>query len=479
MVTEMQAERVKAIKVEFADEAVTAFGGLAVAEQTARRLGLWRDVERTLPKRGKGFDWLTAVKTMVMGLLTGSQGTYATEPLREDEPLVTMLGVEGAPEEATVWRLLGPMGAEELQEGMGGVQRRLARTVVHRVSRKALLMEGFLPIFGDGTLAEGSGRREATKVIEGKGAGLLWTTVFVGPLLAGQRLAGPGEGEQACVRRILREVVRDVVEPEKLKKRALVLMDSLHGDEPTVKELEEQQLWYIVGANKLKATEKTLSERPEPEWQEMGPEAARGWAESAVCQCWLQCEGWEKKRVLVGRRWRREGELIYNYSGVLVNLPAEQVHPIMARRKMSYAEAIWSLYDRKAGYENCYKDFLDDLALHYPPCREYVRNAGFYSVAALAGLLAKAVQVLAGPFRKSPAVGSDKAADSTSVAPTPQKSRRRAEPRFMRLWRFRRRLLTLPARIAYHARTVKITLLGVCDSVRRQFEHYWSACCRC
>ena len=146
MVTEMQAERVKAIKVEFADEPVTAFGGLAVVEQTARRLGLWRDVERTLPKRRKGFEWTTAVKTMVMGLLTGSQGTYATEPLREDEPLLTMLGVAGAPEEATVWRLLGPMGGEEMQEGMGGVQRRLARNVIHRVSRKALLMEGFLPI---------------------------------------------------------------------------------------------------------------------------------------------------------------------------------------------------------------------------------------------------------------------------------------------------------------------------------------------
>ncbi len=75
MVTERQAERVKAIKVEFADEPVTAFGGLAVVEQAARRLGLWRDVERTLPNRRNGFKWATAVTTMVTGLLTGAQGT--------------------------------------------------------------------------------------------------------------------------------------------------------------------------------------------------------------------------------------------------------------------------------------------------------------------------------------------------------------------------------------------------------------------
>jgi hypothetical protein len=49
----------------------------------------------------------------------------------------------------------------------------------------------------------------------------------------------------------------------------------------------------------------------------------------------------------------------------------------------------------------------------------------------------------------------------------------------MRLWRLRRRLFALPARIAYHARYVKLTFLGVCERLRREFNHFWSACCRC
>lgn len=33
--------------------------------------------------------------------------------------------------------------------------------------------------------------------------------------------------------------------------------------------------------------------------------------------------------------------------------------------------------------ETQYKDALIDLGLHHPPCREHVRNAGFYAVATL------------------------------------------------------------------------------------------------
>ena len=50
------------------------------------------------------------------------------------------------------------------------------------------MLDGFVPVFGDGTLLEGSRRREGTKYLEGKGAGLLWSTIYVGPLIAAQRV---------------------------------------------------------------------------------------------------------------------------------------------------------------------------------------------------------------------------------------------------------------------------------------------------
>ena len=90
----------------------------------------------------------------------------------------------------------------------------------------------------------------------------------------------------------------------------------------------------------------------------------------------------------------REGEFIYNYSGVMTNLSQDDVAAIMRKRKASFAEAIWRLYDYKAACETYFKDLLDDLGLHHPPCQQHVRNAGFYALGALAHTLGRAVDLI-------------------------------------------------------------------------------------
>ena len=49
----------------------------------------------------------------------------------------------------------------------------------------------------------------------------------------------------------------------------------------------------------------------------------------------------------------------------------------------------------------------------------------------------------------------------------------------MRLWRVRRTLFALPARVTLHARQATIILLGVGSSGEAMFTRYWSAVCRC
>jgi hypothetical protein len=49
----------------------------------------------------------------------------------------------------------------------------------------------------------------------------------------------------------------------------------------------------------------------------------------------------------------------------------------------------------------------------------------------------------------------------------------------MRLWRLRRNLWALPARIVRHARELKVQLLGVGEGTRQLFEQYWGQICRC
>jgi hypothetical protein len=461
MVTTLQPKTPHTIKLEFADEPVTSFGGLVLAEKAAARLGLWSALAGRLPARRGDYTWLTAIKSMLMGLLSGAQGTWATQALRQDEALLDLLSLPGAPEEATAWRMLKPLGELEPKHSLDHIQLLTARRTLEKMPRPELLLEGFAPVFPDGTLLEGSPRREGTKYIREKGSGLMWSTVFVGPILAAQRLAGVGEGEHSCVQALLAEVDRAVLRPLKLHAQALVLADSLHGDDSTLTQLEAAHLHYVVGANKLALTETTLIEQPEVVWEDTGARRNLGWAASGACVCWLQCADWAHKRLLVGRRWRPEGEMLWHYAGVLTDLRQRDVAGMLGRG-LSFAGAIWRLYDAKAGMETLYQDGLSDLGLHHPPCRALVRNKGFYAVAALAWTLGTAVDVLG---------GADE--ERGGLARRDGGERARPKPKRMRLWRLRRELFVLPGRVARHARELRVRLLGLAVSTRQVFERYW------
>lgn len=463
----MQQKRNHTIKVEFSDEAATSFGGLALVERMAQRLGLWSTLSETLPERTGEYDWVTCVKSVVAGLLSGAQGTYAAQSVREDEALLGLLGLKGAPEEATVWRCLKQLGAYQADGRLPLVQATLARRTLEKMDRSSLLLHDFVPVFPDGSLLEGSRRREGTKHIREKGSGLMWNAVFVGPVLAAQHLSGPDEGEHSAVRAMLPEVLERVLRPLHLERQALVLADSLHGDNSTLTDLEAMQLHYIVGANKLDATAKTLSELPDLVWESTGPNETLGWSESQVCECWIQCKDWPNKRPLFGRRWKRKGEMIWNYSGVMSNLCKEDVHG-MLKENPSLSRAIWSLYDAKAGMETLFCDGLSDLGLHHPPCQEHVRNAGFYATASLAWLLGTAVDAIGG---KDGQRGGKLRQDG--------KARKRPRPLRMRFWRLRRELFILPARVARHARQIRVEILGACERIRNLFGQYWNNICRC
>jgi hypothetical protein len=52
MVNKNQSKGGRAIKINFEEAKATAFGGLALVERLAMRLGLWSRLEKALPKRG-------------------------------------------------------------------------------------------------------------------------------------------------------------------------------------------------------------------------------------------------------------------------------------------------------------------------------------------------------------------------------------------------------------------------------------------
>jgi len=446
----MIGKKDRVVKAQWAEnEAVTAWGGLALAERLAHRTRLWSDCRKLMPSRtrtGAGYDSTAVAASMIHGLLSGSRGTYAAEPLREDMALRRLVGLEsGVPEEATVWRALGQWAEGGGGEALGQIQRRQCRRLIQATPIRAMRHGGFIPVFVDGTWLE-VGRRtkfEGAKTFDGA-TKLMLSTLWVGPYLAGQRFAPEGQGELTASLELIEPVWKELLKPTGLDKKVLFLADALYGNETGLKKFEAcEGARYVVGAGGLADVERVAAEQPEAQWQTTGADERRGWAESATCVHLFQGLDWDRPRTVVTRRYRLENEMFPRYASVLTNLAPEDPRIVkrMRAERIDFAQAVWRLYDHKQAMENQFKDALIDLGLHHPPCRELARNEVFYAVAALALNLAVGVRRI-GLERREGA---------------------------MRLWRLRRVFFAIPARVAHHARQMQAQLYSTSNRLRASF----------
>ena len=449
MVNGLQLKRGVVVKsADLGDGATTAKGGVAVVEALANRLGVWRLCRELVPARrdaSQGFEVTAVLGCLVHGLLSGGRGLSATEPLRGDEPLLKVLGVGRSPSAETVEEVVKYLGAHA--DGPSGLQRLLARVCRDLVSRERrcdLERDGFVTCFADGSHLETQGNNfEAKTYHTGKGWGLDYCGVCVGPYLVASTFARAGEGEQKAVERLLPGAI-GFLEQTGLRARALMLMDSLYGNQSTLSLLEREghEVRYVVGANGLRRVADTLADMPDSQWRRVAP--VRGWKRTEVCSFWLQCEDWPVKRRCVGRRSWREGDMLPHHFGIVTSLERddERVRRMMTRDSICFEQALWRLYDTKQAQENLWKDPLIDLGLHHPPCARLSANEVFYAVAALAANLATGVRRLA--------------------LEGPQRS--------MRLWRFRRELIDVAATVMRHARQVVVKLVDARGVFRAQLH---------
>jgi len=160
----MIVKKDRVAKARWADEkAITAWGGLALAERLAHRTRLWSDCRRLIPARtrtGAGYDSTTVASAMIHGLLSGSRGTYAAEPLRDDEGLRRLVGLEqGVPEEATVWRALGQWAGGRGARAFGRLQRSQCRRLIQSTPMTAMRDRGFGAEHGGGRAPDRVGAR--------------------------------------------------------------------------------------------------------------------------------------------------------------------------------------------------------------------------------------------------------------------------------------------------------------------------------
>jgi hypothetical protein len=454
MVNELQHITARVVKAEASENSpkVTAKGGLVLAQKVAQKIHLWKDAKSLLPTRKdptQGFPTDVAACAVVHGLLSGGRGFQATEALREDKPLLKMLGMSAAPSAETVEEVVKSVTERQNDaRHINALVRSQTRKTIKELKKKELCnCHGFMPVWGDGTLLEVTGKNfDSTKVINGA-SGQLCGGVFVGPLAGGLRFALEGEGEKSVVVEELEKVFQEVIKPVGREKDALVLLDSLYGNEPVLDIIERfPRAHYIVGVSGLTSAARTMADLPEACWEDTGPVESLSWETSGVATAYLQCEGWEKKRTMVCRRFRRKGEMIWEYRAVATGLDENEkrVSKLMQELKISYPQAIWRLYAFKQGMENYWKELLTDMGLHHPPCAKAAVNEFFYGLGAVAWNLSVAL-------RRLSFTGHHKA---------------------MRLWRLRRDIFDLSAIAVHHARTVVMRFV---DSRHSQVDQLLSA----
>jgi hypothetical protein len=423
---------------------VTAKGGLVAVQALARRQGLWNTVKSCFPARKdatQGFQTEACVSALVFGLLSGGKGFSATEPMRGDGPLLRMLGQTAAPSSETIEAVVKYVALE--QDGCTHANTALLRQAVWTLggmkNSDLRACGGFIPFWADGSLLEVEGKCfDAIKVVKGK-RGQMCAAAFCGPVMTGMDFTAKGEGEGTVSRRLIDAAVENVLRPLHLMEQTLILLDSLYGKGPTLTQLESyrEKPPYIVGLMGLAQAQRVMHEMPEIFWRDTGAQPSREWDASGVAQAWVQCEDWPEKRPMVCRRWRNEGEMIWNYAAVTTPLTENdaRIKKHMEQNKWGFEETIWALYSHKQGMENQWKELLSDMGLHHPPCAKAKVNAVFYAIAGLAYNLAVGL-------RKLTLEGAS---------------------RCMRLWRLRREMFDLAAYAVHHGRQVVVRFLDARD----------------
>lgn len=447
---------VKSVDLADKKDQATAKGGVCLLEATASRMSLWSMCRRYLPQKTdttQGYQTDAMMGSMCYGFLTGGKNYCLTEPMRDDTPLLKIIGLKQAPSTKTVDRFVEYIQESKIgMEGLCDIAQRQATWTINRMEEKELLVWGFLPAWVDGSMLETRGKtKDCIKTIKGKDKGKnklgqIAVGSFVGQCYTGGHFALENQGE-LTVGRGLFSGMSKVLKKTGMASKALVLLDSLYGDEPTLKQVEKhfKNGHYIIGAGKLKQAHTTLEELPEVCWKNKGANKKRGWEEYEVCHCKLQCKDWDKSYRLIGLRYRKENEMIWNYCSVITNLTEneERIKAIMEKKSICFEQAIWMLYAYKQAMENYWKELLIDMGLHFPPSGKAKKNAVFFAIAAISYNLSVATRVLS--------LGTK-------------------EHKRMRLWRFIRDFVDMACRVSFHARQVMITSLDAREQITTELK---------
>jgi hypothetical protein len=445
MTSQGDTKRPRGVKLEI-DPAfgATAQAGAVLIEQTLRSLGLRKLLKVHLPARSEQaeFSAHAFAEAAIAALLLGGDGMDVMAPLRGDQELPKIFGLDRPASDSTTYRVLCEMAGlpqrvfGETYEPAGPTLERLdlfgaikpaathrrivpqqpeaarppklraVRRAERAVARKCLKslrnqlvrLHGWTVVFGDGTDLEVDGRCfDAARVGRDGERMLRWMTLRVGPVLVDQDLVAGNVDEGRTLPGMLRRA-RPLLAEAAGRGRMLALLDAAFCERRVIEALPGNGDWIVCANQYRGALTRLAMEQPESVWRSCGRDAARGWEESQVCLMAHWFEGWSAPATIAARRWREEGEMpgVWHYAFLASNLEPGGL-PRRLTRKHGAAQTLWMLYSTKQGRENHFKTPLRALGLHHPPSGRLGVNQVYYALASMAANVAMVMRYEVAP----------------------------------------------------------------------------------
>ena len=403
-------------------ENLSSHGGQILIDCLATRFDLWNALA-AIPgidprkRTASGFSPAALISQILTGFASGATSLADMERVGSDRVLMELIGLSQGADQSTIGEWLRAQSAQSVEAVMG-VNRRFVSQVLAQAAPGRVWDGGRPTVFFDDTEIEVEGKRfEGARVnYEGERA-LSFQTLWVGPLVADAIFDGAADpsqhlGELLAANRALWE-----------GKKARFYDDSASSAAKFIKEIEAAGFgsWSVSYNKWTDKLEKLAAELPESQWA-MEPPDQDGLVESYA---WVKHLPGEAERAYKFATVRRKGpeEMFWRY-GFVVH---DDTTALGAERT---PKSVLEFHALKGASEQGFSHLLSDLDLHHPPCEKLVANQMFYALGVLAYNLLIALRLLEMP---DDAQG----------------------------WRPRtiiRNLLTVPVKVATHARYRRATL---------------------
>ena len=388
------------IGLDFCDHDMTSFAGQWYIAQLVRAFGIDVALDDVInvKKRKRGASDKSMLLALLYSLSGGDGAISDVDFLMSDTARTSILGIDETVKSKRLGEYLRRFDEERLFR-LSHIVREVAKRLVCEADWSAFLVNGYVPVFLDGTAVEVTGKNFEKTGVGYNGEEQYWLhNIFIGGVWAGQRLFPGGVGVTKGWRDLLSyademidEKIKEKGHPknkngEEVKAKKYIRADNAYYQQHLVNLLQRTDWHYTISLTNRKNKQPLFRELEhvyEWDWEPVDAKKREEYV-------WVshQPAEWNERQLYIAIRtfWDGDQRLMYpRYSFILTNI-----------EDLSTPEII-RMHRGKQGQENEMKGPLIDLDLHHPSSESFMANRVIYTIGQLAQILIRCVQYLALP----------------------------------------------------------------------------------